>query len=74
VAHLHLAIDMGSDPIAGSVAARGERPRQFSGWIDLVEAIEDARSTAAPDSNGAAVRAKTLGSFPGAKRTDGRLT
>jgi hypothetical protein len=70
VAHLQLAIDMGSDPIAGSVTVRGEGPRQFSGWIDLVEAIEQARSTAAPDAHAAAVTAKTLGLFPGAKHTD----
>ena len=47
-AHLELVIDRDSDPIAGSVEAPDEPPRRFSGWIELVEAIEDARRGAAP--------------------------
>ncbi len=42
-AHLHLAIERGSDPIRGSVELPGEEPRSFSGWIELVEVIEQAR-------------------------------
>jgi hypothetical protein len=44
-AHLHLAIETGSEPIAGSLKGPDEEPRKFSGWIELVEAIEQIRST-----------------------------
>ena len=47
-AHLHLAIDTGSEPISGSLTGPDEQPYRFSGWIELVEAIERIRS-----SNGA---------------------
>ena len=47
-AYLHLAIETGSEPIAGSLNGPDDRPRKFSGWIELVEAIERIRS-----SNGA---------------------
>ena len=48
VAHVHLEIDLGSDPITGQVSEDGARGRDFSGWIELVEAIEDARISPAP--------------------------
>ena len=48
VAHVHLAIDLGSDPITGQVSEAGAQGRDFSGWIELVEAIEDARISPAP--------------------------
>jgi hypothetical protein len=42
-ASLHLEIDIGSDPISGSVGPGNEEPTRFCGWIELVEAIEVAR-------------------------------
>ncbi len=42
-ATLKLAVDVGSDPITGSLTLEGEHPRSFSGWIELVAAIEAAR-------------------------------
>ncbi len=43
--YLHLMIETGSDPIAGSVASPGQEPRRFGGWIELVATIEGARSS-----------------------------
>jgi hypothetical protein len=63
-AELHLSIELGSDPICGSVAERDGEARMFSGWIELVAAIEDARADSAPPS-------KTLGWVPGAKSQGG---
>ena len=59
-ARLHLAIDLGSEPISGSVQAHGREPVHFVGWIDLVAAIEQARAAVAGDG-------KTLGWVPGVK-------
>jgi hypothetical protein len=63
---LHLWIEPGSDPISGSVELAGREPVQFRGWIDLVAAIEHARSSVAAS--------KTLGWVPGAKVADRQLT
>ena len=41
--HLELAVDVGSDPITGSVAVGGGLPVDFCGWIELVSAIESVR-------------------------------
>jgi hypothetical protein len=41
---LQLAIDLDSDPISGSVSNGGQGMRAFTGWIELVAAIEAARS------------------------------
>lgn len=41
--HLKLAVDVGSDPISGSLAQESGDPRAFCGWIELVAAIEAAR-------------------------------
>jgi len=41
--HLKLAVDVGSDPITGSVVVGGGDPRSFCGWIELVAEIEAAR-------------------------------
>jgi hypothetical protein len=60
VAQLELSIDVDSDPITGSVTVGGESPHKFSGWIELVAAIETARNTSDPGGE------KSLGSFPGA--------
>lgn len=43
VRHVHLAIELDSEPIRGLVSETGAQDRSFSGWIELVEAIEDAR-------------------------------
>ena len=59
-ARVQLSIELGSDPIRGSVSARDDEPRTFSGWIELVAAIEDVRADRVP-------QAKTLGWLPGAK-------
>jgi hypothetical protein len=65
--HLELAIELGSDPISGSVSNGTRHSQPFTGWIELVAAIEAARSSAhAVDEPGAAER-QTLGLFPGAK-------
>jgi hypothetical protein len=40
-----LTIEVGSDPISGSVRVNEGVPQQFSGWIELVAAIESARDT-----------------------------
>jgi hypothetical protein len=50
VAHVLLTIETGSDPIAGSIASPGQQPHNFSGWVELAEAIEHARRSAEPDS------------------------
>ena len=42
-AHLKLAVDVGSDPISGSVAVGSGHARSFCGWIELVAEIEAAR-------------------------------
>ena len=41
--HLELAVDVGSDPITGSVTVGGGSPVDFCGWIELVSAIEAVR-------------------------------
>jgi hypothetical protein len=43
VAYVHLAIELDSEPIRGLVSETGAPGRSFNGWIELVEAIEDAR-------------------------------
>ena len=73
-AYLELAIDVDSDPISGSVTNGGMVSRPFSGWIDLVAAIEAARSsdpgTDTPFTHPRLAEAKTLGSIPGAKAAE----
>jgi hypothetical protein len=44
---MHLSIEIGSDPIAGSVTVGVGAPQRFSGWIELVAAIESARHAGA---------------------------
>jgi hypothetical protein len=62
-AHVHLEIDVDSDPITGTVCATEGDSRPFSGWIELVSAIEEVRSNAGCE--------ETLGWVPGAKGPDG---
>ncbi|HTX30233.1 MAG TPA: hypothetical protein VMD09_02555 [Solirubrobacteraceae bacterium] len=58
-AEMQLSIDIGSEPITGSVSLGDGASHEFSGWIELVATIESARGT---NSEGN----ETLGSFPGA--------
>lgn len=44
IAHVQLDIERGSDPIRGRIIEPGAQGRSFSGWIELVQEIEDARS------------------------------
>jgi hypothetical protein len=60
--HLELSIDINSDPITGSISGGAQDALPFSGWIELVAAIEAARSPAE-------AAAESLGSLPGAKAT-----
>jgi hypothetical protein len=66
-AHLELSIEVGSDPIAGSVTNGSYRSRPFSGWIELVGAIEAARSAGVSTRGSGEAGRQTLGSSPGAK-------
>jgi|GEM_PF-5082241 len=43
---MQLAIEIDSDPIAGSVSVGAGAPQRFSGWIELVAVIESARRAA----------------------------
>lgn len=61
--HLHLEIEVESDPISGAVTIEGGQPQRFNGWIELVSAIEGARAGGGPDV--------TLGWLPGANLPDG---
>jgi len=63
--HLELAIEVDSDPISGSVSNGNRHSQPFNGWIELVAAIEAARSSGALLGG----ERQTLGSLPGAKAT-----
>ena len=45
---VEVSVEIGSDPITGEVAVGAARPEPFSGWIELVAAIEAARSEQTP--------------------------
>ncbi len=66
-ARLELSIDLDSDPITGSVSNGAHGPRPFSGWIELVAAIEAARSPVGRAGGSGETDAEILGSIPGAK-------
>jgi len=72
IAQVHLDIECGSDPIRGRISEAGARGRSFSGWIELVQEIEDARlgtpAGGEVSNNGGGER---LGSLPGAKAPGG---
>jgi hypothetical protein len=57
-AQVKLSIEVGSDPIRGTVAIGSAQPRGFQGWIELVELLESVRRVRPPE---------TLGWSPGAK-------
>jgi hypothetical protein len=61
--HLHLEIEPGSDPIAGSIRGPDEEPKSFSGWIELTEAIEAARAALAATVS-RSTRRKAVGAAP----------
>jgi hypothetical protein len=65
--HLELSIEVDSDPISGSVSNGAHGSRPFSGWIELVGAIEAVRSPVAAPGGSGQTDAETLGSVPGAK-------
>ncbi len=64
--HLELAIDIDSDPITGSFSHGAGNSRPFSGWIELVGAIEAARSSEHSAERSRNGNGQTLGSTPGA--------
>jgi hypothetical protein len=66
-AHLQLAIDVDSDPITGSVSDGSQGAQPFTGWMELVAAIETARSAPEAWRPEGEIAVKTLGSLPGAK-------
>jgi hypothetical protein len=39
-----LQLDVGSDPLSGTVSIEGRQQRRFQGWIELAAAIESARA------------------------------
>jgi hypothetical protein len=47
-AQLELSIDVGSEPITGSVVVGSGQPRSFAGWMELVAAIEAVRDQEEP--------------------------
>jgi hypothetical protein len=67
--HLELAIEVDSDPISGSVSNGTRHAQPFTGWIELVAAIEAARSSAHGPGHPGGAEMQTLGLFPGAKAT-----
>jgi hypothetical protein len=48
IAHVGLSINLGSDPIEGSVVTGGQEPQPFCGWVELAAAIEGIRAQAPP--------------------------
>lgn len=59
---IHLSVEIDSDPIAGACSVDAGAPRRFTGWIELVAAIEAARH------GGTVGGEETLGLIPGGKR------
>jgi hypothetical protein len=49
IAEVRLSIDVGSDPIAGSLHTDRQQPQRFSGWVELAAAIEAARAAQQAD-------------------------
>ena len=66
-AHLDLSIEVGSDPITGSVSVPSYSAQPFSGWVELVAAIEAARNPGAGTGDSGEAGTQTPGSIPGAK-------
>ena len=53
IAHVSLSIDIGSDPIRGSLNIDQQQPEPFCGWLELASAIEALRAAPPyePDGN-----------------------
>ncbi len=60
---MKLSIEIGSDPIEGSLSVDAGAPQPFRGWIELVAAIESLRDTAPGGGD------ESLGASPGANGT-----
>jgi hypothetical protein len=69
-ARLELSIDVGSDPIQGSVVVEAGAPQPFRGWMELTAAIEAARDRREPAAVPSPDRRKSLGLVPGAKHLE----
>jgi len=69
-AHVELSIELDSDPITGLVSHGSQNSRPFSGWVELVAAIEAARSPGASSGGSGEAHRQTLGSRPGAKASE----
>jgi hypothetical protein len=69
-AHLELSIEVGSDPITGFVSNASYSSRPFSGWIELVGAIEAARSAGAGSGGSGKAGGQTMESAPGADASE----
>jgi hypothetical protein len=68
--HLELAIEVDSDPISGLVSNGNRQWQPFIGWIELVAAIEAARSSAGLVGDPGEAGMQKLGSLPGANGTE----
>jgi hypothetical protein len=64
---LELSIDVGSDPIQGSVVVEAGAPQPFCGWMELTAAIESARDRRGPAVVNGPEPRQSLGWDPGAK-------
>jgi hypothetical protein len=69
-ARLELSIEVGSDPIQGSVVVDAGAPEPFCGWMELTAAIEAARDQRGPDLAAGGEVDKSLGSGPGANGSE----
>jgi hypothetical protein len=59
-AEMQLSIEIGSEPISGSVSVGGGKSQEFCGWIELVATIESARD------EGSTAGGEAFGPFVGA--------
>ena len=64
---LRLAIEIGSEPIAGWVSNDTGVSKSFHGWIELTAVIEAARGASGTLGEPGETPIETLGSIPGAK-------
>jgi hypothetical protein len=67
-ARLELSIDVGSDPIRGSLIVDAGARQPFCGWMELTAAIEAARERGEPGCGDEPGAGETLGWVPGANR------
>jgi hypothetical protein len=57
-ARVRLSINIGSDPIEGSLDTGQQGPQPFSGWVELAAAIEAVRTAHAAEPDPRAKPAK----------------